>query len=81
MRAFGADAGGGDGGGGKYKMRIEEVVIKSIKPKPPMNPAQARIHGLKQSVEQSKQRLKQEQERQRQQRETERKSKQQQQRL
>jgi hypothetical protein len=53
-------------------MRIEEVVIK---PKPPMNPAQARIHGLKQSVERSRQQLKQEQERQRQQRENLRKQK------
>jgi hypothetical protein len=57
-------------------MRIEELVIKPIKPKPPMTLPQARIHGLKQGVEQSKQRLKQEQERQRQQRENERKQKQ-----
>ncbi len=67
-------------GGGKYLMRIEELVIKPIKPKPPMNPAQARIHGLKQGVERSRQQLKQEQERQRQQREAERKQKQLQQR-
>jgi hypothetical protein len=64
----------------KYKMRIEELVIKHIKPKPPMNPAQARIHSLKQGVEQSRQRLKQEQERQRQQRENLRKQQQLQQR-
>jgi ribosomal protein S5 len=65
---------------GKYLMRISEIVTKTIKPKPPMNPAQARIHGLKQGVEQSRQRLKQEQERQRQQRENERRQKQLQQR-
>jgi hypothetical protein len=61
-------------------MRIEELVKAPIKPKPPMNPAQARIYGLKQGVEQSRQRLKQEQERQRQQRENERRQKQLQQR-
>lgn len=64
----------------KYKMRIEELVTKTIKPKPPMTLPQARIHGLKQGVEQSRQRLKQEQERQRQQRENERRKKQLQQR-
>lgn len=63
-------------GGGKYLMRIEELVTKTIKPKPPMTLPQARIHGLKQGVEQSRQRLKQEQERQRQQRENERRQKQ-----
>ena len=52
-------------------MRIEEIVTKPIKPKPPMSLPQARIQGLKQGVEQSRQRLKQEQERQRQQREAE----------
>ncbi len=67
-------------GGGKYLMRIEELVIKPIKPKPPMNPAQARLHSLRQGVERSRQQLKQEQERQRQQREAERKRKQLQQR-
>jgi hypothetical protein len=61
-------------------MRIEELVKAPVKPKPPMNPAQARILGLKQGVEQSRQRLKQEQERQRQQRENERRQKQLQQR-
>ena len=66
--------------GGKYWMRIYELVKKSIKPKPPMTLPQARIHGLKQGVERSKQQLKQEQERQRQQRENDRKQKQLQQR-
>ena len=60
----------------KYKMRIYELVIKPTKPKPPMSLAQARIHGLKQGVERSKQQLKAERERQRQQRENERKQKQ-----
>lgn len=63
-------------GGGKYLMRIYELVKKPTKPKPPMTLPQARIHGLKQGVEQSRQRLKQEQERQRQQRENERRQKQ-----
>ena len=53
-------------------MRIYELVIKPIKPKPPMSPAQARINGLKQSVERSQQQLKAERERQRQQRDNER---------
>jgi hypothetical protein len=61
-------------------MRIFELVKKPIKPKPPMTLPQARIPGLTQGVEQSRQRLKQEQERQRQQRETQRKQKQLQQR-
>jgi hypothetical protein len=65
--------------GGKYLMRIAEL-IKPIKPKPPMTLPQARIHGLKQGVERSRQQLKQEQERQRQQREKERRQKQLQQR-
>jgi uncharacterized protein YneF (UPF0154 family) len=55
---------------GKYIMRINEV-IKPIKPKPPMSPAQARIHSLKQGVERSRQQLKAERERQRQQRDAE----------
>ena len=63
-------------GGGKYLMRIYELVIKPIKPKPPMTLPQARIQGLKQGVERSRQQLKQEQERQRQQRVNERKQKQ-----
>jgi nicotinic acid mononucleotide adenylyltransferase len=53
-------------------MRIEELVIKPIKPKPPMTPAQSRVHALKKNVERSKQQLNTERERQRQQRETER---------
>jgi hypothetical protein len=60
-------------------MRIAELV-KPIKPKPPMSLPQARIQGLKQGVERSRQQLKQEQERQRQQRENLRKQKQLQQR-
>jgi len=57
-------------------MRIYELVIKPIKPKAPMSPAQARIYGLKQGVERSKQQLNTERERQRQQRDNERKHKQ-----
>ncbi len=57
-------------------MRIYELVIKPIKPKPPMSPAQARINGLKQGVERSRQQLKAERERQRQQRDNERRQKQ-----
>ena len=57
-------------------MRIYELMIKPIKPKPPMTLAQARINGLKQGVERSKQKLKSERERQRQQRDNERKQKQ-----
>ena len=57
-------------------MRIYELVIKPIKPKPPMSLAQARINGLKHGVERSKQQLKSERERQRQQRENERRKKQ-----
>ena len=51
-------------------MRIYEV-IKPIKPKPPMSPAQARIHSLKQGVERSRQQLRSERERQMQQRDAE----------
>ena len=57
-------------------MRIYELVLKPIKPKPPMSPAQARINALKQSVERSQQQLKAERERQRQQRDNERRQKQ-----
>ena len=53
---------------------------KTIKPKPPMTPAQARINALKQGVERSKDQLHAERERQRQQREAERRRKQLQQR-
>lgn len=69
-----------DTGGNKYLMRISEILTKPIKPKPPMNPAQARIHALKQGVERSRDQLRTERERQRQQREAERKRKQMQQR-
>jgi uncharacterized protein YneF (UPF0154 family) len=64
----------------KYLMRISEVIKKPIKPKPPMNPAQARIHALQQGVERSREQLRVERERQRQQREAERRRKQMQQR-
>ena len=57
-------------------MRIYELMIKPIKPKPPMTLAQARINGLKQGVDRSKQQLKSERERQRQQRDNERRQKQ-----
>lgn len=44
-----------------------------IKPKPPMSLTQARINGLRQSVERSREQLKSERERQRREREAERK--------
>lgn len=56
-------------------MRIIELFIKPIKPKKPLNLAQARLHGLQQNVERSRQLLKTERERQHQQREAERKRK------
>ena len=59
-------------------MRIYELVLKTIKPRPPLTPAQARIQGLKNAVDRNKQQLRNERERQRQQREQERKRKQQQ---
>ena len=62
----------------KYSMRIYEITLRPIKPKPPLNLAQARIHGLQQSVERDRQRLQQERERQQQQRDNERKRKEQQ---
>ena len=43
-----------------------------IKPKPPMSPAQARINGLRQSVQRSREQLKGEREKQRKEREAER---------
>lgn len=61
-------------------MRIYEITLRPIKPKPALNPAQARIHGLQQSVERGRQQLQQERERQRQQRDNERKRKEQQRR-
>ena len=48
-------------------MRIAELV-KPIKPKPSLTPAQAQVAGLKRNVEQGKLRLQQERDRQRQQR-------------
>ena len=51
----------------KYKMRITEITIHPIKPKPPMTPAQAQLTGLKRNMEQDKLRLQQARERQRQQ--------------
>ena len=56
----------------KYFMRIFELVLKLIKPKPPMSLAQARLDGLKQRVDKSKQQLQTERDRQRQQRDNER---------
>ena len=56
-------------------MRIAEITLKTIKPKPPLTLPQARIHGLKQNVDRSKQKLKTEREFQRRQREAERKRK------
>jgi hypothetical protein len=62
---------------GKYVMRIAEVLApikpsKSIKPKPLMTLAQARIHGLAKNVERSRQQLQAERDRQRRQRDAER---------
>ena len=57
------------------------LLDSTIKPKPPMTPAQARINSLKQGVERSREQLHAERERQRQQREAERRRKQQQQRF
>ncbi len=48
-------------------MRITEITDQTIKPSPPLTPAQARLAGLKRNVEQEKQKLQQERERQRQQ--------------
>jgi hypothetical protein len=58
-------------------MRIAELIIKPIKPKPPLNPAQARIASLKNNVERDRQQLQAERDRQRQQRENERRQRQQ----
>jgi len=62
-------------------MRIEELVTKAIKPKPPLSPEQARLQGLKNNVERGRQQLQAERDRQRRQREAERLRKQQQQRF
>jgi hypothetical protein len=58
-------------------MRITELTLKPIKPKPPMTLPQARIHGLKQNVERDRKQLRAERDRQRQQREAERRRKEQ----
>jgi len=64
-------------------MRIKEITEQTteqiIRPKSPMSPAQARINGLKNNVEQGRQQLQAERERQQQQRENQRRQKQQQQ--
>lgn len=60
----------------KYTMRFYEFATKSIKPKPPLTTAQAKINALKQSVENSRRQLQAERERQRRERETERTRKQ-----
>lgn len=54
------------------------LLDNTIKPKPPMTPAQGRINALKQGIENSRRQLEQERERQRRQREAERLRKQQQ---
>ena len=59
----------------------EEVDDNTIKPKPPLSPAQAKIKGLKKNVERDRQRLQAERDRQRRQRDAERLRKQQQQRF
>lgn len=56
-------------------MRIAEITLKTIKSKPPLTLPQARIHGLKQNVERSKQQLNTERDLQRRQRDAERKRK------
>ena len=56
-------------------MRIYELILKPIKPKPPLNLAQARLQGLKQNIERSRKNLKSEQERQHQQRQVQQKRK------
>lgn len=56
-------------------MRIYEITLRSIKPQPPLSPAQARIRAMKNTVERDKQNLRNEKERQRQQRENLRKQK------
>ena len=61
-------------------MRIYEITLSPIKPKPPLTPAQARIQAMKNTVERDKQQLRNERDRQRQQRENERKRQEQQRR-
>ena len=57
---------------GKYRMRIIELILKPIKPKPPMKPAQTRIAGLQQNVKRDQEQLQRERQQQRQQRDAER---------
>jgi len=57
-------------------MRFYEFATKSIKPKPPLTTAQAKINALKQGVENSRRQLQAERERQRREREAERTRKQ-----
>ena len=64
----------------KYTMRFYEFSTRSIKPKPPLTPAQARINSLKQNVENSRRQLQAERDRQRRQRDAEKLRKQLQQR-
>ena len=65
---------------GEGEEALLDSTIPTIKPKPPMSPAQARINSLKQGVERSKEQLHAERERQKKQREAERTRKQLQQR-
>ncbi len=65
---------------GEGEAALLDSTIPTIKPKPPMSPAQARINSLKQGVESSKEQLQAERERQQKQREAERTRKQLQQR-
>lgn len=65
-------------------VRVDEdgtLLDNTIKPKPPMSPAQGRINALKQGVERSKEQLHAERERQHKQREAERTRQQQQKRF
>ena len=65
-------------------VRVDEanaLLDNTIKPKPPMTPAQARLNALKQGVERSKEQLHAERERQHKQREAERTRQQQQKRF
>ncbi len=65
---------------GEGEAALLDSTIPTIKPQPPMSPAQARISALKQGVERSKEQLHAERERQHRQREAERTRKQLQQR-
>jgi len=56
-------------------MRFYEFTSKTIKPKKPLSPAQARIKALKQNVENGRKQLKAERDRQRRQREADRQRK------